>query len=190
MRVFNYLNTTRASPEAANLGLPAQYGIQDIPQVPKNGGLPAFGINGLATLGSNSFLPSDEVSSTFQLTDDLTKIYGKHTFKMGFEWQHVKFSTLQPSWSHGEFDYNGNFTEIPSGRPTWLADHFQRHQGSTGRAAFLLTPIASTYGPAQAGCPMTLEDRPTYTPPTSTLRTTERTITVPTSTTTGKSIPS
>jgi hypothetical protein len=134
---FNYLNTTRESPEASNLGLPAQFGIQDIPQVPKNGGLPAFGINGLSTLGSNSFLPSDEVSSTFQLTDDLTKIYGKHTFKMGFEWQHVKFSTLQPSWSHGEFDYNGDFTEIPSG----LASS---DQGSTGRAAFLLTPIAST----------------------------------------------
>ncbi len=134
---FNYLNTTRESPEAGNLGLPAKYGIQDIPQVAKNGGLPAFGINGLSTLGSNSFLPSDEVSSTFQLTDDLTKIYGKHTFKMGFEWQHVKFSTLQPSWSHGEFDYNGNFTEIPSGVPSG-------DQGSTGRAAFLLTPTAST----------------------------------------------
>src|ERR1700722_16156685 len=130
---FNYLNTTRAGPEAGNLGLPAQYGIQDIPQVSKNGGLPAFGINGLSTLGSNSFLPSDEVSSTFQLTDDLTKIYSKHTFKMGFEWQHVKFSTLQPSWSHGEFDYNGNFTEIPN-----------VDEGQTGRAAFLLTPIAST----------------------------------------------
>jgi Carboxypeptidase regulatory-like domain/TonB dependent receptor len=132
---FNYLNTTRTGPNAADLGLPAQYGIQDIPQVAKNGGLPAFGINGLSTLGSNSFLPSDEVSSTFQLTDDLTKIYSKHTFKMGFEWQHVKFSTLQPSWSHGEFDYNGNFTEIPN-----------NDQGNTGRAAFLLTPIPSIAG--------------------------------------------
>ncbi|MGD0758443.1 MAG: carboxypeptidase-like regulatory domain-containing protein [Candidatus Sulfotelmatobacter sp.] len=143
---FNYLNTTRESPEASNFGLPAQYGIQDIPQVAKNGGLPAFGINGLATLGSNSFLPSDEVSSTFQLTDDLTKIYGKHTFKMGFEWQHVKFSTLQPSWSHGEFDYDGNFTEIPSGVAS-------SDEGSTGRAAFLLTPTAPTYTPAQNGVP-------------------------------------
>src|SRR2546430_11124154 len=64
-----------------------------------NGGLPAFGINGLQTLGSNAFLPSDEVTSTIQLTDDVTKIYSKHTFKMGIEYQHVKFSTLQPPWS-------------------------------------------------------------------------------------------
>ncbi|MGA8273050.1 MAG: hypothetical protein WB919_15920, partial [Candidatus Sulfotelmatobacter sp.] len=131
---FNYLNTTRVSPEANDINnIPGQFGIADIPQVAKNGGLPAFGITGLATLGSNSFLPSDEVSSTLQVSDDLTKIYGKHTFKMGFEWQHVKFSTLQPSWSRGEFDYNGNFTEIPN-----------NDNGNLGRAAFLLTPIAST----------------------------------------------
>jgi hypothetical protein len=115
-------------------GLPAQFGIQDIPQGDLNGGLPAFGINGLSTLGSNNFLPSDEISSTFQLTEDVTKIYGKHTFKMGFEWQHVKFSTLQPSWSHGEFDYNGNFTDIAGGTDS----------SSTGRADFLLTPTTST----------------------------------------------
>jgi hypothetical protein len=142
---LNYLHTTRAGPEANNLtNLPGNFGIPDIPQSSDNGGLPAFGINGLNTLGSNSFLPSDEVSSTIQLTDDLTKIYGKHTFKMGFEWQHVKFSTLQPSWSHGEFDYDGDFTEIPSGLPS-------SDLGSTGRASFLLTPIAPTYTAAQNG---------------------------------------
>ena len=131
---LNYLHTTRAGPVSTDLSnIPAQYGIQAIPQQNNNGGLPAFGINGLQTLGSNAFLPSDEVTSTFQATDDLTKIYGKHTFKMGFEFQHVKFSTLQPPWSHGEFDYNGNYTDIPN-----------VGGGNTGRAAFLLTPTAST----------------------------------------------
>jgi len=131
---FNHLHTTRSSPEANDLSdIPSTYGIQGVPQVSENGGLPAFGINGLATLGSNSFLPSDEITSTTQITDDLTKIYGKHTFKMGFEWQHVNFSTLQPPWSRGEFDYDGNFTEIPN-----------VDEGNTGRAAFLLTPTAPT----------------------------------------------
>ena len=125
---FNYLHTTRVSPSANDLtDIPSQFGIQDVPQESLNGGLPAFGINGLATLGSNAFLPSDEVSSTFQLTDSVTKIYGKHTFKMGFEFQHVKFSTLQPPWSRGEFDYNGDYTEIPT-----------IDRGNTGRADFLL----------------------------------------------------
>jgi hypothetical protein len=80
---LNYLHTTRVSPSANDLtNIPSQFGIQGIPQLAENGGLPAFGISGLQTLGSNAFLPSDEVSSTLQVTDDLTKIYGKHTFKM------------------------------------------------------------------------------------------------------------
>ena len=100
-------------------------------------------------MGSNSFLPSNETSQTLQLTDDVTKIYGKHTFKMGFEWQHVKFTTLQPPWSHGEFDYNGAFTDVPAGT-----------SGNTGRADFLLTPTLSTVpgginyvGPVNIGVP-------------------------------------
>jgi Carboxypeptidase regulatory-like domain/TonB dependent receptor/TonB-dependent Receptor Plug Domain len=131
---LNYLHTTRTSPSANDLSdIPSTFGIPGIPQLSENGGLPAFGIGGLQQLGSNAFLPSDEVSSTFQLTDDVTKILGKHTFKMGIEWQHVKFSTLQPPWSRGEFDYNGDYTDIPNS-----------NQGNTGRVQFLLTPEAST----------------------------------------------
>jgi Carboxypeptidase regulatory-like domain/TonB dependent receptor/TonB-dependent Receptor Plug Domain len=129
---LNYLHTTRVSPAANQLtDIPSTFGIQGIPQQHENGGLPAFGINGLTNLGSNAFLPSDEVSSTIQVTDDFTKIYGKHTFKMGFEYQHVKFSTLQPPWSRGEFDYNGDYTDVAN-----------VDGGSTGRAQFLLTPTA------------------------------------------------
>lgn len=88
---FNHLHTTRFGPVGSEMGIPAKYGIQGIPQVAENGGLPAFGFGGLATLGSNNFLPSDEVSQTLQVTDDFTKVYGKHNFKTGIEYQHVKF---------------------------------------------------------------------------------------------------
>ena len=130
---FNHLHTTRFGPVGNQLGIPAQFGIQDIPQVAENGGLPAFGFGGLATLGSNNFLPSDEVSQTLQVTDDFTKIYGNHNFKMGIEYQHVKFSTLQPAWSRGQFDYNGSFTDIPN-----------NNNSTTGIAQFLLPPQAAT----------------------------------------------
>jgi len=133
---LNYLHTSRYSPEANNLtNIPGNYGILGVSQQALNGGLPAFGINGLQTLGSNAFLPSDEVTSTIQLTADVTKIYSKHTFKMGIEYQHVKFSTLQPPWSRGEFDYNGNYTDIPNNA-----------NGNTGIANFLLIPAAAANG--------------------------------------------
>ena len=113
--------------------MPGQYGIPEgIPQGQENGGLPAFCIGNLAQLGSNCFLPSDEVSQTLQVTDDFTKIYGKHSFKMGIEYQNVKFSTLQPAWSHGQFDYDGSFTDIPN-----------LGQTTGGIAQFVLPPAAA-----------------------------------------------
>jgi len=131
---FNYLHTTRVSPSANDLSdIPSQFGILGIPQEAENGGLPAIGISGYQTLGSNAFLPSDEVTSTFQLTDDLTKIYGKHTFKMGFEWQHVKFSTLQPPWSRGQFNYDGTYTDVPG-----------KTSGNVGLAQLLIEPQVSS----------------------------------------------
>jgi Carboxypeptidase regulatory-like domain/TonB dependent receptor/TonB-dependent Receptor Plug Domain len=133
---LNYLHTTRTGPEGANTAnIPAQFGIQAIPQGNLNGGLPTITFGGLSTLGSNSFLPSDEVSQTLQFTDDFTKIYGKHSFKMGVEFQHIRFSTLQPAWSRGQFDFNGQYTDIS-----------QNNGSNTGIAQFLLTPESSTVG--------------------------------------------
>lgn len=126
---FNHLHTTRFGPEGNTLGIPASFGIQGIPQIPENGGLPEYDIAGLGTLGSNAFLPSDEISQTLQLTDDFTRIWKQHNFKMGIESQHIKFDTLQPAYSRGNFDYNGQYADVPN-----------TTNGNVGRAQFLLTP--------------------------------------------------
>jgi hypothetical protein len=134
----NHLLTSRYGPEGTVSGIPAQYGIQGVPQTTENGGLPSIAISGLNTLGSNAYLPSDEVSDTLQITDDFTKIYGAHSFKMGIEFQNVKFSTLQPAYSRGDFSFNSNsgsvsYTDIPN-----------VGGGATGRAQMLLIPQATT----------------------------------------------
>ena len=130
---FNHLHTTRTGPSGGVSGIPAQFGIAGIPQGNLNGGLPNINISGLNALGSNDFLPSDEVSQTLQIVDDFTKIYGKNSFKMGFEYQDVHFNTLQPAYSRGEFDFNGNFAGVPS-----------QPGDQTARAQLLLTPTATT----------------------------------------------
>jgi hypothetical protein len=133
-----HLLTSRYGPEGTTYGIPAQYGIQGISQNSENGGLPLITISGLSQLGSNSYLPSDEASDTIQVTDDFTRVYGQHSFKAGIEFQNVKFSTLQPAYSRGNFDYNTNsssvsFTDIPN-----------VGGGATGRAQFLLIPQLAT----------------------------------------------
>jgi len=132
---FAHLHTTRYGPEGGVADIPKQFGIneQGMEQGDENGGLPQFGFGGLSTLGSNNFLPSDEISQTLQITDDFTKIYGKHSFKMGLEYQHVKFSTLQPAWSRGDFDYNGQYTDV-----------VDNNTSTTGIAQFLLPPAPAT----------------------------------------------
>ncbi|MBB6145346.1 hypothetical protein HNQ77_003304 [Silvibacterium bohemicum] len=130
---FNHLHTTRFGPEGSVTGIPAQFGIQGVQQTSENGGLPAIVIQGLQELGSNDYLPSDEVSQTLQVADDFTKIYGKHSFKAGLEYQTVDFNTLQPAYARGEFDFNGNFAGVPG-----------QSGDQTGRAQLLLTPIAAT----------------------------------------------
>jgi hypothetical protein len=122
------LHASRYGPVASNLtNIPASFGIPGIAQVSENGGLPALGISGLNTLGSNSFLPSDEITQTTQVAENLTKVYGGHTFKMGMEFQHIKFSTLQPAWSHGQMNFDGNYAGV-------------------GMAQMLLTPQMNSVG--------------------------------------------
>jgi len=112
--------------------IPASFGIQGIPQVEGNGGLPPLNIDGLNRLGAVTWLVADRFSNTTQLTDNLTKIYKNHTFKGGVEYQYIDFPWVGPPYARGNFTFNGNFTSAPA-----LAD------ASTGRAQFLLTPVAS-----------------------------------------------
>ncbi|HXX23206.1 MAG TPA: TonB-dependent receptor [Terriglobia bacterium] len=131
---FTRIGTSRDQPYASDLSnIPAKYGIQDIPQLPLNGGLPTLEIEGLGQLGSNGFLPSVEVNGTDQLTENLTHIHGKHTFKAGFEAQHVRFTILQPAWGRGYWGFGGGYTDVPNSTA-----------GQTGPAQMLLTPIPST----------------------------------------------
>jgi hypothetical protein len=130
---YNRIDTTRVAPFASQLGVPAQFGIQGVPQVASNGGLGTFFISGLSQLGSNQYLPSIEYSNTLQFTDNLTKNLGRQSIKVGVEVQHLRFSILQPPSGRGAWSYSGVYTEVP-----------ETGGGNTGLAQLLLTPINGT----------------------------------------------
>lgn len=130
---FNRIGSSRLQPFANQMGVPQQFGIQGVPQVPLNGGLGSIYFTGLNTLGSNDFLPSAEYNSTLQFTDNATKVRGKQTLKAGIEFQHLKFSIYQPPEGRGNWYFNGDFTEVPG-----------YNNGNTGLAQMLLTPINGT----------------------------------------------
>lgn len=123
------------SSSAYTLGIPAQFGIQGIPQVPGNGGLPVIGISGLAQIGPGQWNPTFILQHDLQIIDNVSKIKGKHVIKVGVDINSLEGDIFQPPWGRGELDFNGNFTDVPT-----------LNNGTTGIAQFLLNPIASTVG--------------------------------------------
>jgi len=130
---YNNLSATRTQPNASTAGIPIQFGIQGVAQGNSNGGLGTIFLAGLNQLGSNDYLPSIELSTTSQITDNVTKVLGRQTLKAGFEWQRLGFAILQPIASRGNWSFSGDFTEVPT-----------TTGGNTGLAQMLLSPIPGT----------------------------------------------
>jgi hypothetical protein len=89
----------------------AQLGIPGIPFASNNGGLPQFGVSGLAGFGSSEYQPTVEKQAIEQLIDSLTLIRGRHTIKFGVELKpRVDFSILQPPVPRGYLGFSGTNT--------------------------------------------------------------------------------
>jgi len=119
---YNHLSATRTQPNANTTGIPAQFGIQGVPQGNSNGGLGTIFLTGLNQLGSNDYLPSIELSTTSQITDNLTKTVGRHTLKAGFQWQRLGFAILQPIAGEA------------NGRSAVITQRCDHNRGNTGLA--------------------------------------------------------
>jgi len=131
---YSGIHAARVQPFANVLtNIPAEYGIAAIPQVAGNGGLPTLDIGILSPLGSSPFLYADDYDSTYQLTDDVSKVMGAQIFHFGGDLRYLKASTLQPPYSRGQFTFSGNFTSIPN-----ILD------ATTGAAQLLLGPTIAT----------------------------------------------
>src|SRR5208283_3072368 len=95
-------------------GIPAQYGIQGIPQTLSNGGLPFFTLSGLTQIGTYGWNPTTSTSRTWDLSDNLTKVHGAHTFKGGAQGDFIFQPASDPSWGKGGYGFDGAYTEIPN----------------------------------------------------------------------------
>ncbi len=124
--------------DANVMGIPAQYGIPGIPQLPENGGLPLFTFNSLSNLGANTTLPSDKASDVMQVTENVTIDHGHHQIRAGFEFQHIAFPLLTPTQPRGNFTANGIYTSV-----------LNSTDATTDRAQFIITPQVSPYAAQQ-----------------------------------------
>ena len=138
---------------SGNTDVAAQLGLGGIPYTPGNGGLPATGIEGYGGVsypGTPNYYPSSEYENTFQILDNVTKVKGNNTLKFGVQFQHVRFSTLQPPFGHGQAIYSGFFTSNPNQNFTGsgTADYLADEQASGQLSPFFTISNARWYSAA------------------------------------------
>ena len=117
--------------------IPAQVGIEGVPQFTGNGGMSTINVGIYSPLGSSPYMPAVDYNTTYQISESVTKVKGIHTIRGGGEVMQIKAATDQPPYSRGEFGFSGNYTSIPNAL-----------DASTGAAQFVLTPEKS---PISAG---------------------------------------
>lgn len=128
-RVFD----KRLQPNSETMGIPEQFGIPGIPQIPHNGGLPLLSFGNLDDLGAAATNPSDKASDVLQATENLSIDRDRHQIRTGFEFQHLAFPMVTPTQSRGHFTQSGVYTSVVNST-----------DGSTDRAQFILAPIPAT----------------------------------------------
>jgi hypothetical protein len=126
-------HTNRLQPNGDDTSnIPGRYGVNGIPQVSGNGGLPLLNTSNLSALGHSGWVVSERFSNTLQFSDNLTKVYKSHTFKGGYTYQDIFFGSTQPPYARGEYNWDGRYTSVVN-----------QTDNSTARAQFLLNQIPS-----------------------------------------------
>jgi hypothetical protein len=122
----------------ANQNIAPTLGLGGIPFQKNNGGLPSTSISGISSFGSPGFYPAIEYENVFQILDNVTKVAGNHTLKMGLAFQHVRYSTTAPINPHGSYSFNGFYTSKPGASFTGsgVADFLANQMRSAGLSNF------------------------------------------------------
>ena len=143
---FNYGHFTLFP--ASNQSVAAQLGMGGIPSGPNLGGMPIAGTSGVGigngtmnlfgstnstSFGTPSYVYTTEHQNISQVLDNVTKVIGKHTLKMGVSVEMIRFATLQPKNPIGGF----NFTGVQTGGATGAV--------GSGVADFVLDKVNEAY---------------------------------------------
>ena len=122
------------NPGPGTCNIPLEYGIQGVPQVAGNGGLPIINIGGLRGLGVGNFSPTLQYVWSLEGVDAVTKLWRNHAFKMGIQVDDLEGNISQPPQGRGDMSFNGQYTDISN-----------KSSGLNGISDMLVTPINYEY---------------------------------------------
>jgi hypothetical protein len=122
---YSTLNTNLGIPTSANLN--AQYGVAGLQNFGafNQQGLAAFVVNGFDSLGSKNSNPNRNNLDLYSLSDDLMKVHGRHTIKVGFGVLREGIYRKTAKAARGQLTFDGSYSNNPSaaaGTGSALAD--------------------------------------------------------------------
>src|SRR5580692_5782965 len=125
---YNRVNAHRLELNAnTNVSAEPNVGFPGVPFSPGIGGLPQLTFSDVATLGSPTFLPSVELQNSYTLSENLTWMRGRHTWKFGTEIRREEFTIFQPAAARGTLAFDSTLTDNPA----------DIGSGGTGFASFM-----------------------------------------------------
>lgn len=88
--------------------LPSSFGFSGIsPQNTVGAGMPTIAVSGLFTLGFSDDGPQPRKDQNYQVTDNFSKIIGKHSLKLGFDARRFQVDNPFFFLNNGHFDFGG-----------------------------------------------------------------------------------
>ncbi len=112
---YNRVNAKRLELNAnTNVSADPNIAFPGVPFSPGIGGLPQLTFSDVTTLGSPTFLPSRELQNSYTLSENLTWVRGRHTWKYGTEIRREEFTIFQPAAARGALAFGATLTDNPA----------------------------------------------------------------------------
>jgi hypothetical protein len=119
---------------------PSAYGFTGITssQAPAFSQLPVMGVAGLFSLGFSADGPQPRINNTYQVVDNLSKVWGHHTFKIGFNMDRLEINNPFYNDLNGVYQFfgSGSFSTGNPGADFLLGipDTYEQGSGAIIRA--------------------------------------------------------
>jgi hypothetical protein len=105
---FAYLRFNFVAVDPQSTINPATYGFTGItPQTSQFDQLPVMAVTGFFTLGFSADGPQPRVQNTYQVVDNFSKVWGHHTFKLGFNMDRLEINNPFYPNLNGNYQYSG-----------------------------------------------------------------------------------
>ena len=112
----NYVRFNDAIVNNANTVQPSSLGFAINPQNPAFADVPYVGIGGYFSLGFSTNGPQPRIDQTYQVTDGVSKVFGHHDLKFGYDGRKFQVSNPFSANESGAFSF-ANGTAFSSGDP-------------------------------------------------------------------------